>query len=586
MLGKITIRTTLLAMIGMLATVAVVLAVDMAYEAAGKRTAALHEIEHEITSDHLLDTTAYWARERGLIAVALAAPAAADAATQSGIDSARKEADEHYKEGVNRLKAGVVFANKDRLMAEAEAAYQRLVDMRRAVDAELKKPADQRSAELRAGAVPVVTTAIERLKAMRLASDFAGDSNDAVMAAYAQLKHNLWVISEFAGRQRALLGGHIADRRQLTAETRQTIGAYMGRIDLAIDVANAIVEHPRIAPVMKEETAAMRRTFFEEFGAVRHAVIEAGIKGGDYPLTAQEWIAAATKGVDSVLRLSDVATKGQHALSEQAAATSTRSLIVSIAVLAMIAAVSLLAVFVALVRVTRPMAAMTGAMARLANKDWSTEVPALERGDEIGQMAKAVQVFKEGGIENERLQKEAEEARIRQQQQDEEQRRLKEEAAKAEERREREAEEAKRKAAEEQKAAEERAKADAEAQRKREMQALADGFEATVKAVVETVSSSASEMQSSSTAMSATAEETSRQATAVAAASEEASANVQTVASASEELSSTIQEITRQVAESTRMTRSAVDQAKAGMTNSAPARMPVGQRAVTVLSLV
>lgn len=284
MVRKITIRTTLIAMIGALAAVAVVLAGEMAYEAARKRAAALHEIEHEVTSDHLLDATAYWARERGLVAVALAAPAVADAAALSGIDRARKEADDHYKEGIARLKAGVAFANKDRLMSEAEAAYQRLLDMRRAVDAELKKPADQRLAEIRTGAVPVVTTAIERLKAMRLASDFAGDSNDAVMAAYAQLKHNLWVISEFAGRQRALLGGHIADRRQITAETRQTIGAYMGRIELAIDVANAIVEHPRIAPVMKDETAAMRRAFFEEFGAVRAAVLEAGIKGGDYPL--------------------------------------------------------------------------------------------------------------------------------------------------------------------------------------------------------------------------------------------------------------------------------------------------------------
>lgn len=352
MLRKITIRTTLLAMIGVLATVAVILAIEMAYEAAGRRAAALHEIEHGITSDHLLDATANWARERGLTAVALAAPAATDASTRSAIDGARKEADDHYKQGIERLKAGVIFANKDRLMSEAEAAYQRLVDMRRAADAELKKPADQRSAELRASAVPVVTTAIERLKAMRLASDFAGDSNDAVMAAYAQLKHNLWVISEFAGRQRALLGSHIADRRQLSAEARESIGAFMGRIELAVDIANVIVEHPRLAPVMKDETAAMRRVFFEEFGAVRRSVIEAGIKGGDYPLTAHEWIAAATKGIDAVLRLSDVATKGQHALSEQSAAASTRSLIASIAVLAVIAAVSLLAIFVTLVRVT------------------------------------------------------------------------------------------------------------------------------------------------------------------------------------------------------------------------------------------
>jgi methyl-accepting chemotaxis protein len=213
--------------------------------------------------------------------------------------------------------------------------------------------------------------------------------------------------------------------------------------------------------------------------------------------------------------------------------------------------------------ITRPIHAMTGAMGRLANKEWATEVPALDRGDEIGNMAKAVQVFKENGIENERLQKEAEAAREERLRQEEEKRRREAEAKEAEARRQREAEEAKRRAEEERRAEQERMKAEAEAKRKAEMQALADSFETTVKSVVQTVSSSASEMQSSSTAMSATAEETSRQATAVAAASEQASSNVQTVASASEELSSSIQEITRQVAESARMARSAVEQAKA-----------------------
>lgn len=46
-------------------------------------------------------------------------------------------------------------------------------------------------------------------------------------------------------------------------------------------------------------------------------------------------------------------------------------------------------------RVTRPIAGMTAAMARLADRDWATEVPALGSKDEIGAMAKAVSVFKE-----------------------------------------------------------------------------------------------------------------------------------------------------------------------------------------------
>ena len=212
--------------------------------------------------------------------------------------------------------------------------------------------------------------------------------------------------------------------------------------------------------------------------------------------------------------------------------------------------------------IARPLAKSIDNVNTLAKGDLTVEIYGNGRGDEIGDIAKALAIFKDTGLEGRRLQKEAEEARLRQQQQEEEQRKLKEEAAEAEKRREREAEEAKRRAEEERRQEQERDKLAAEAQRKADMNQLADQFEASVKTVVQTVSSSATEMQSSSTSMSATAEETSRQATAVAAASEQASSNVQTVASATEELSSSIQEITRQVAESSKMAKQAVDQAR------------------------
>ena len=94
---------------------------------------------------------------------------------------------------------------------------------------------------------------------------------------------------------------------------------------------------------------------------------------------------------------------------------------------------------------------------------------------------------------------------------------------------------------------------------------LADTFEKNVGAVVETVSSASTELQSTAESMSATAEETSRQSTAVAAASEEATTNVQTVAAAAEEMSSTVDEIGRQMSESTQIANRAVDEA--GRTN-------------------
>ena len=162
----------------------------------------------------------------------------------------------------------------------------------------------------------------------------------------------------------------------------------------------------------------------------------------------------------------------------------------------------------------RPVVAMTSAMGDLAGGNHAVEIPATERGDEIGHMAKAVLVFKENMIKAREL------------------------AAK-----------------------------EAEAQKRRELRAqkvdqLTAGFDYDVTEVLKTVSSAATEMQSTASSMTATAEETSRQSTVVSSASEEASTNVQTVAAAAEELSASIAEISRQVSQSAEIAGKAVSDAE------------------------
>ncbi|GAA0601141.1 HAMP domain-containing methyl-accepting chemotaxis protein [Caenispirillum bisanense] len=238
--------------------------------------------------------------------------------------------------------------------------------------------------------------------------------------------------------------------------------------------------------------------------------------------TVAEYTAAFTQQVDVTLRYAALVneTMAERAAAfgdaagtlldrqrqqETAAAASLRSGLADAEtfeiVVVVVATLIGIAVSVLLARgIVTPVKAMTGAMGRLAHGDLDAEVPAKDRGDEIGQMAQAVQVFKDNAI------------RVRQME--------------AEQR------------AQEQRAAEEKRRALAE---------LADRFEASVGHVVESVSAAAIEMQSTAQSMASISEETSRQATAVAAASEQASANVQTVAAAADELSSSIAEIGRQV---------------------------------------
>ncbi|MBF0356339.1 MAG: HAMP domain-containing protein, partial [Alphaproteobacteria bacterium] len=164
--------------------------------------------------------------------------------------------------------------------------------------------------------------------------------------------------------------------------------------------------------------------------------------------------------------------------------------------------------------IVNPVQNMTDTMSRLAGGDKSVQIPATDLSNEIGQMARAVEVFKANMIRAEQLNAEQEQQK---------------------------------------KAAEE--------ERRKMLLGLADGFEKNVMGIVTMVSSSATQLQASAGSLSAVAEQTLRQSKLVASASDHASGNVQTMASAAEELSSSISEIAHRVEESAQVTRQAVERA-------------------------
>jgi methyl-accepting chemotaxis protein len=93
------------------------------------------------------------------------------------------------------------------------------------------------------------------------------------------------------------------------------------------------------------------------------------------------------------------------------------------------------------------------------------------------------------------------------------------------------------------------------------MDKTASDFEVRVGKLVAQLASGAIEMEGTARALSTTARQTDDQASAVAAAAEEASAGVHTVAAAAEELTASILEISRQVAQSSKITGQAVAEA-------------------------
>ncbi len=163
----------------------------------------------------------------------------------------------------------------------------------------------------------------------------------------------------------------------------------------------------------------------------------------------------------------------------------------------------------------RPLRTLAEAMRKLAQGDLSVAIPGTDRGDEVGEMAGAVQVFKDNAAEVERLTAEQEAAKAR-----------------------------------------------AAADRAAAMRDLADRFERSVSAVVDALGTAARDLNIDARSMTAAADSTNQQTQNAVAAVEQTAANVHSVAAAAEELSASIREISRQVSQSTTIAGQAVSQAE------------------------
>ncbi|MFC0239087.1 methyl-accepting chemotaxis protein [Rhodopseudomonas telluris] len=206
---------------------------------------------------------------------------------------------------------------------------------------------------------------------------------------------------------------------------------------------------------------------------------------------------------------------GERAQAAAAVARETTTQRMQIAIVLIILAVSALGLLIGR-SVSHPLKGLTGGLKELGAGNFDVVLPGLNRTDEIGDMAQAVESFKILAQEKARAEAEA-------------------------------------------KAEQDRLAAE---QRRRDMHRLADQFEGAVGEIVETVSSASTELEASATTLSSTAQHAQQFTVLVASASEEASTNVQSVASAAEEMSSSVNEISRQVQESARIAAEAVSQAQ------------------------
>jgi methyl-accepting chemotaxis protein len=325
------------------------------------------------------------------------------------------------------------------------------------------------------------------------------------LALEAESYFNSAAVSEknviLSGADEAAAKAQIKNYDKVTAATLDAIGRFEA-ITPAAD-QHALIETFRTAVGDRQKASAH---VFEL--ALAGKVNEAF----DYSRgVAAKFRQVAIKAVSKLIAL-NVEQMKQARNASVAMAEQTRAWLVAGAAAGLICAFGMLG-WIALYQISRPLADMTGEMTKLADGDLDIRIEGADRGDEVGGLARSLQIFRENAVTARRLEGEQREYQV---------------------------------------------------QRERRQQAIEGyiaAFDAQVREAMDTLTAASTEMHATATSMSATAEETSRQASAVAAASDQASANVQTVASATEELHTSTNEISRQVTQSAEFASTAVVEA-------------------------
>ncbi|WP_193188518.1 methyl-accepting chemotaxis protein [Nisaea sediminum] len=163
--------------------------------------------------------------------------------------------------------------------------------------------------------------------------------------------------------------------------------------------------------------------------------------------------------------------------------------------------------------IAKPILALADTTQKIAEGDLRVKVDGIGRGDELGLLAKAVQVLRDGQAARVALESEQEELKVK-----------------------------------------------AEQSRKQAMEEMAQRLETEVRNVMDALERSVSTVDSESGEMEATMDRSATLVTSVTGATDQASNNVQAVAAASEQMTASIQEISGQVGRASTITRTAVEE--------------------------
>jgi len=406
------------------------------------------------------------------------------------------------------------FPQSGTLVPELARLFKLLTEEQKQFWEDVAKPKDQRRAGLPKEYMETTQGLLDTLD--KLSNTLAATVNhqDAAIDQLLSIKQNAWLLRNTAGEASLIVSTGLAAGK-ITPEGRYAYTQHVGGTSAMWKALELSTSGMQLPAGLASAMASAKTSYFEpQYLALRDRLADALVKGEKPEMTANQWSPLTVGRMASAVAVAEGALDAAKVHTQEQRGAAQRALIVQLTLLALAIGLAVGAIMLVSRRVITPLNTIRDAMLKVAGGDLAVDSGYLDRNDEIGALAGALETFKQQA--NDKLTIEAQER-------------------------------------------ERNAGASA---RQRAVETYVGEFEGAVRKTLGELSEASGEMRKTSGDLSAVSRQTNDRVQVAGKASNDASMSVDSVAAAAEELSASINDISQQAAHAAGIASRAVTQAR------------------------
>jgi signal transduction histidine kinase/DNA-binding NarL/FixJ family response regulator/HPt (histidine-containing phosphotransfer) domain-containing protein len=343
--------------------------------------------------------------ESGVVDAAITAPEVASAKTMNQILALHSQSEQALAATANALRNNP--SNGTGLGVAAFFQRKTIYDKNFAnVVAAVQLPRDRRPRGLAADRPSAALGLLAAINSQFNAVSSYAANTDSFIDEMMKVGDVAWRVRSEAGIDRHNVATAMLNSRPLSVEEFGQFTEAAGRISAPWAIVKDAATLPALPEELKQAIQRAQDVYFVQFRPIRNDIIGKLARGTLVSVPGEEWLRLSNPGLNSIMAVSNTAVDLTEAHALEQSKVANQNFYIAIALMFLSIGLASFTTLYVMVRVIRPLTRITQTMDTVTTGHLEREIPYQGRPDEIGQFSRALRMFRDGALAQQRLETE------------------------------------------------------------------------------------------------------------------------------------------------------------------------------------